>query len=304
VPPPPPGGTTNLGDATWLRAVNGYGPVERNMSNGESRAGDGHTMSIEGKTYATGLGAHAPGEIEFYLGGDCTALTTDVGVDDEKTASGSVTFEIWVDGAKVADSGLMDTSTPAKTLTADLTGATLLRLVVTDGGNGNNSDHAYWADPRLTCALRPPPSGTSYLSDLTWQSATNGWGPVERDQSVGNQGAGDGRTITLGGTTYEKGLGSHAPAAIAYYLGGACSRARADVGVDDEVTNPAASVTFEVWADDAKVFDSRLLTAADPARPLEADVTGATTLRLVVTDYDGSKNSDPADWADARITCA
>jgi alpha-galactosidase len=151
VPTPPPPGTTNLGDWTWLRAVNGYGPVERNTSNGESRAGDGHVMSIEGVEYTTGLGAHAPGEIEFYVGGDCTSLTTDVGVDDEKTANGTVTFEIWADDRKVADSGLMDTSTPAKTLTADLTGATLLRLVVTDGGNGNNSDHADWADPRVTC---------------------------------------------------------------------------------------------------------------------------------------------------------
>jgi hypothetical protein len=45
-------------------------------------------------------------------------------------------------------------------------------------------------------------------------------------------------------------------------------------------------------------------TREAPVRPLEADVTGATTLRLVVTDYDGSKNSDHADRADARITCA
>jgi alpha-galactosidase len=152
VPAPPPGGTTNLGDDMWLSAVNGYGPVERNTSNGESRAGDGHTMSIEGRQYATGLGAHAPGEIVFYLGGECSRITTDVGVDDEKSANGSVTFELWADGEKVADSGYMDTSTPARTLAADLTGATLLRLVVTDAGNGNNSDHADWADPRLTCA--------------------------------------------------------------------------------------------------------------------------------------------------------
>ncbi len=26
---------------------------------------------------------------------------------------------------------------------------------------------------------------TSYLSDLTWDSATNGWGPVEQEMSVG-----------------------------------------------------------------------------------------------------------------------
>jgi alpha-galactosidase len=152
VPPPVPVGTTNLGDAAWLRAVNGWGPVERNMSNGETPAGDGRTITIQGRTYATGLGAHAPGEIEFYVGRRCSSLTTDVGVDDEKAANGTVTFEIWADDRKVADSGVMDTAMPAKTLTADLTGATLLRLVVTDAGDGTNSDHADWADPRLTCS--------------------------------------------------------------------------------------------------------------------------------------------------------
>jgi alpha-galactosidase len=151
VPPPVPTGTTNLGDAAWLRAVNGWGPVERNTSNGETPAGDGRTITIQGRTYATGLGAHAPGVIEFYVGARCSSLTTDVGVDDEKAANGTVTFEIWADDRKVADSGVMDTAMPAKTLTADLTGATLLRLVVTDAGDGTNSDHADWADPRLTC---------------------------------------------------------------------------------------------------------------------------------------------------------
>ena len=31
----------------------------------------------------------------------------------------------------------------------------------------------------------PPPSGTSYISDLTWVAAYNGWGPVEKDLSNG-----------------------------------------------------------------------------------------------------------------------
>ena len=34
----------------------------------------------------------------------------------------------------------------------------------------------------------PPPTGTEYLSDLPWTSATNGWGPVERDRSNGETG--------------------------------------------------------------------------------------------------------------------
>jgi alpha-galactosidase len=40
----------------------------------------------------------------------------------------------------------------AKHLTANLSGAKFVRLVVTDAGNGNNSDHADWAAAQTTCS--------------------------------------------------------------------------------------------------------------------------------------------------------
>ena len=90
------------------------------------------------------------------------------------------------------------------------------------------------------------PSGSPYLSDLSWTYADNGWGPVEKDMSNGERAAGDGHTITLNGVTYAKGLGTHAPADVRYYLGGACTTFTADVGIDDEV-RPNGSVIFRVW---------------------------------------------------------
>ena len=36
-----------------------------------------------------------------------------------------------------------------------------------------------------------------FISDLTWTSATNGWGPTERDRSNGEDGAGDGGVLRL-----------------------------------------------------------------------------------------------------------
>ncbi len=147
----PPSGTSYLSDLSWLRATNGYGPVEKDTSNGESDAGDGHPITIGGTVYKKGLGAHAPGSIEYYAAGKCTSVSTDVGVDDEKTAKGTVTFEIWADGKKVADSGLLTTDDPAKHLTADVGGASFVRLIATDGGDGNDSDHADWADAQISC---------------------------------------------------------------------------------------------------------------------------------------------------------
>ena len=87
----------------------------------------------------------------YYLGGTCSTLTTAVGIDDEVGSQGDAIFQIYADGTKVADSGKVTGADPAKQLTAQLTDATWLKLVVDDDGS-SNFDHADWAGPRLTCA--------------------------------------------------------------------------------------------------------------------------------------------------------
>jgi alpha-galactosidase len=151
VPDPAPKTPAYLSDLPWLRTSNGWGPVERDHSNGENQSGDGNTMTINGVTYAKGLGAHAPGVIEYYVAGNCTTVTADVGVDDEQGTNGSASFEVWADGAKVADSGILTNAMPAKPLQANVTGATLVRLITADGGDGNSNDHGDWANAHITC---------------------------------------------------------------------------------------------------------------------------------------------------------
>ncbi|MEU5531819.1 NPCBM/NEW2 domain-containing protein [Streptomyces sp. NPDC020362] len=148
---PPPAGTSYLSDLPWLSATSGWGPVERDTSNGESDAGDGHPITVGGTVYAKGLGVHAQSEVSYYTGRTCEKVTADVGVDDEKGTKGTVAFEIWADGTKVASTGVLTNAQPAQPLTADVTGAQVVRLVVTDGGDGIDSDHADWADARLSC---------------------------------------------------------------------------------------------------------------------------------------------------------
>jgi alpha-galactosidase len=60
----------------------------------------------------------------------------------------------------------------------------------------------------------PPPSGSSYASDLPRLSSSNGWGPIEKDTSVGESKEGDGRPITIGGAVFAKGLGAHARSSV------------------------------------------------------------------------------------------
>jgi hypothetical protein len=142
---------------------------------------------------------------------------------------------------------------------------------------------------------------TTYLSDMNWTSATNGWGPVERDRSNGEQPAGDGKPITLNGVVYSKGLGAHALSDITFNLAGACSSLQASVGVDDEVA-ANGSVIFRVYGDGALIYDSDVMTGATATRTVNVSLTGVTTLRLNV-DPNGVKGYDHADWANARVTC-
>ncbi|MEV5611761.1 endo-alpha-N-acetylgalactosaminidase family protein [Streptomyces sp. NPDC052225] len=150
--------------------------------------------------------------------------------------------------------------------------------------------------------LPPPPTTDTYASDLDWTSADNGWGPVEKDLSNGEQGQGDGTPLKIGGVTYDKGLGTHAPARIRYYLGGQCTSFTAQVGVDD-VQTTRGSVRFSVAADGTEKVASPVLKATDAAWSLTADVTGATYVDLVVGDGGDGNGNDHADWGAARFHC-
>jgi glucose/arabinose dehydrogenase len=144
-------------------------------------------------------------------------------------------------------------------------------------------------------------TSTVYLSDLTPTASTNGWGPYERDRSNGEQGATDGRALTINGTTYAKGLGVHAASTLTYSLGGLYSRFQSFIGVDDEVPSNTASVIFRVLADGEQIFQSATLTGASAPQLVDLDVAGVQSLQLIVDNADGSSDYDHANWADAKL---
>jgi alpha-galactosidase len=134
----------------FVSSSNGWGPVERDSSNGETGAGDGHPITIAGTSYATGLGMHAPASVRVFLGGGCTSFTAQVGVDAE-TGPGSVAFEVWGDGTRLAATDVLHQGDAAAPVSADVSGVQVLDLRVTDGGDGVTYDHADWADAAITC---------------------------------------------------------------------------------------------------------------------------------------------------------
>jgi alpha-galactosidase len=152
----PPVGTNYISDLPWLAsATNAFGPIKKDMSNGGTLAANaGGTITVNSKPYSKGLGVNAYSVAEYYLGKAATRFQSDVGVDSEVYPHGSVVFEVWADGVKLFDSGLMSSTTPAKKVDVDLTGREKLSLIVQDGGDGNDWDHADWAGARLIVSPR------------------------------------------------------------------------------------------------------------------------------------------------------
>jgi alpha-galactosidase len=291
-------GATYLSDLGTTPVTNGFGPVERDRTNGEDAAGDGVPLSINGTRYSKGLGVHAYSEIRFALNRQCSAFQANVGIDDEVGPRGSVVFHVVVDGIERYTSAVLTGAGSAESVLVSLTGASELALIVTDADDGPYFDHADWAGAQIRCHG----ASTSYLTDQSWTSMNNGWGPVERDRSNGELDATDGRTLTLNGTRYTRGLGVHSYSEVRYALNGRCSTFEAKVGVDDEVGS-LGSVVFRVFVDGVERYTSRVMTGAAASEPVLVSVAGAGVLALVVTDGGDGPSFDHADWADAQLNC-
>jgi hypothetical protein len=246
---------------------------------------------------------HANSTIVYNLNGQYAQFLSDIGVDDEVGNSGGVNFQVYLDNVLAYESGKMTGASATKSIALDVTGKNQLKLVVTDGGDGMNFDHADWANARLTTSTTPPPpSSGAYVSDLTPTSSTNGWGPVEKDRSNGESGAGDGHVITLNGATYQKGLGVHANSNLTYDLTGkGYTTFTSDIGVDDEV-GARGSVIFQVWADGVKLYDSGVMIGTTATKSISVPIAGKSIFSLVVIGGNDGVDFDHADWAGAKLS--
>ena len=301
-PPPPAGQVTYLSDINAIAGSNGWGPVERDMSVGGPGLGDGTPITLNGVRYAKGLGMNSYAFLTYNLNGAYSTFSSDVGIDDAMGNSGSVDFRVWADGALLYDSGVMFNWSATQAINVNVAGRQQLTIEVTDAGDNFWWDNADWANARLTAAPAPPPPVT-YLSDIAAIGGTNGWGPVERDTSVGGPGLGDGTPITLNGVRYAKGLGMNSYAALTYDLHGAYGTFSADVGIDDAMGN-SGSVDFRVWADGVLLYDSGVMFNWSATQAINVNVAGRQQLTIEATDGGDTFWWDNADWANARLTAA
>jgi YVTN family beta-propeller protein len=154
-PPSPEPSVVHVSDLLWTSEQNGLGPAERDRSNGEGGAADGGPITLNGVTYAKGVGVHAHSEIRIELAGLYERFLSDIGLDDERDGlCGGVRFEVDVDGANVYASGSFDDATPTGAVDLDVSGAGFLVLRVLDDGDACG-DHGDWANARLVPSELP-----------------------------------------------------------------------------------------------------------------------------------------------------
>lgn len=173
-------GTVYLSDLQSAYGYVGWGTMTKDKSIG------GNTITLNGTTYSKGLGVHAFSALEYRLGAIGASFQAEIGVDDEVGAGkGSVVFQVYADGMKIYDSGVLHGGDPEQTINLDLTGVNRLTLGVNDADDGNSYDHADWAGATLTVSSTapvPPPAPTGLAASpgtpiaLSWnaaRSATN-----------------------------------------------------------------------------------------------------------------------------------
>lgn len=153
--PPLPSGRVYLSDLEWTYATNGYGPVELDRTNGEDQPDDGEPIRLRGAAYDKGLGVHGPSLLRYRLGERCSRFIADVGIDDDQEGRGSVQFEVWADGERLFQSGLLLGTSPARSVDIDVRGRREIRLFVGIGGDDDTLDHAVWAGALLECGSSP-----------------------------------------------------------------------------------------------------------------------------------------------------
>ena len=135
---------------TWLDEFD-VGQITSGYANSRAkRSISDKTLSVGGVEVERGIGVHAPSSGSFSTeGATSLRFTAKVGVDDSTDGDGSVVFQVFGDGEKLFDSGLIKKGDAARDVDVDLAGKEFVRLEVTDGGDGKNFDHADWCAARF-----------------------------------------------------------------------------------------------------------------------------------------------------------
>jgi hypothetical protein len=153
------GVTRPIADPTIFRTASGWGGTRgagdrpQYAGWGGARADSapyGQTLQIARKTYPSGIGILANSRLEVRNEGH-RRFAAKVGVDDSATdKANAVTFTVYGDGKRLAETRPMKWGMPAEAVEVDVSGVKLIELVARSSATGNEALAVTWGDAALT----------------------------------------------------------------------------------------------------------------------------------------------------------
>ena len=184
-------------------------------------------------------------------------------------------------------------------------GAKVLALVVDDAGDNWNYDHGDWINPTVVLA-----NGTEHLLTVNDRIKEEYSGSyfkyIRYNSNINNNGK-----LKVNGVEYDNGFSCNANAMVLFKLPEGAKSFKGFCGIDDTgrlQTGATSTMKFLVFANDPTKRDvcnpafalanSGLVTRTYQAEgtTVEADITGAEKLYLVVTNAGDGFDYDHADW--------
>lgn len=197
-------------------------------------------------------------------------------------------------------------------------GSRQLVLVVTDGGDSYDSDHADWINPVLHMA-----DGSAVdLTSCTILRNTCGWSETHVNSNI------EGGRLSIDGVEYDKGFATHANSVLIFDLPENAVRFTALAGIDNTGSDQGSksSVEFLVFNYDPTMREETTdqwtggnkILKVDPTKQIacsgymcrqgvshyvdmEAHIAGTEKLYLVVTQGGDNLSYDHADWVNPTL---
>lgn len=124
---------------------------------------------------------------------------------------------------------------------------------------------------------------------------------VEQEHlALGQDVSAAGRPLSMGGRSYDHGLGMHANARVAFFIGDGYDLFTGEVGIDDGAEGKGSAV-FKIVADGQTLFTSEVLRGGDQPEAFSVSVAGKRQLELIVTDAGDGADFDHTNWGHPHL---
>ena len=143
--------------------------------------------------------------------------------------------------------------------------------------------------PRKLAAVR---DNRAFLSDVSWEDATVGWGQLARNHYWFDEKIHNGVFLMLGGKFYEKGLYAHSPSRFVFDLNRKWKSFSAEIGLRDGARSQGSAI-FTVRGDGKELYRSTTLRAGQQ-ETVKLDIGQVKELELLT---EGGEKNNFNSWA-------